>query len=284
MPTKSDIREWVVSRKYPARLTKGTRAELTVFNAHFTPESHRRDFEDTLDWVSEDYRWLSAHDLPDFFQRPRAAAKGKPYAALTFDDGWKSNVWSAQLLAERGIQAAYFIATGFVEADDAWAFVTNNIRKRKDEPVGYTRADLEAMSVDDVKSLAKLGHVVGSHTVNHRLVQELPEAELRDELTRSRDLLEEWLGQRPQFFASPFTTQGLSKQAALTVMDYYDHHFTTLDLPNSKFGGHFVHRTNLEFWWTSGRRRFAVDVRVPERLRWRIKARDFVAMSRRLEG
>ncbi len=64
-----------------------------------------------------------------------------------------------------------------------------------------------ALTVDELQALAE--HVaIGAHTRNHRSLRHAPEQEQRDEIERSRDDIERWLGRRPTAFSYPFGMPG----------------------------------------------------------------------------
>lgn len=91
-------------------------------------------------------------------------------ACLTFDDSWKQHFTaSLPVLRERGLPAAFFITTG-----------------QLGRPGMLTAAE--------VAEIAHSGFVVGSHGATHRLLNELSESELLEELSGSRARLEEITG------------------------------------------------------------------------------------------
>lgn len=109
-----------------------------------------------------------------------AGARVRPGVVLSFDDGHASNaLYALALLRERGMRAAFFITSGFVDAR-----------------AGYC-------SAEQVRELDAAGMTVGGHGHTHRFLSELPDAELNDELGRSRDSLQVWLGRAPTQMSFP---------------------------------------------------------------------------------
>jgi peptidoglycan/xylan/chitin deacetylase (PgdA/CDA1 family) len=89
---------------------------------------------------------------------------------LTFDDGWRGSVDVAgPLLAERGLQMLLFVTTGLTG-----------------RPHFLTTTELAHLPRDTFH--------VGSHTVTHPFLSELDDAEIADELRRSRCDLEDIVG------------------------------------------------------------------------------------------
>ncbi|MFI5683491.1 polysaccharide deacetylase family protein [Streptomyces sp. NPDC051636] len=63
------------------------------------------------------------------------------------------------------------------------------------------------MAVDNRELLARMadeGHVVGNHTWTHPLLTQLSRAEIRDEMERTSDVIEDAYGERPQWFRAPY--------------------------------------------------------------------------------
>ncbi len=65
------------------------------------------------------------------------------------------------------------------------------------------------LSTDDLKSVALHPLItIGAHTVTHRAIAKLPEAEAIQEMVEGTDWLEETLGIRPQHFSFPYGDAG----------------------------------------------------------------------------
>ncbi|MFF4836206.1 polysaccharide deacetylase family protein [Streptomyces sp. NPDC001315] len=63
------------------------------------------------------------------------------------------------------------------------------------------------MAVDNKDLLARMadeGHVVGNHTWTHPLLTQLSRAQIRSEMERTSDVIEDAYGERPQWFRAPY--------------------------------------------------------------------------------
>ncbi|MGW2641670.1 polysaccharide deacetylase family protein, partial [Streptomyces sp. NPDC001348] len=63
------------------------------------------------------------------------------------------------------------------------------------------------MAVDNKELLARMadeGHLVGNHTWTHPLLTQLDRAEIRDEMERTSDVIEDGYGEHPQWFRAPY--------------------------------------------------------------------------------
>jgi peptidoglycan/xylan/chitin deacetylase (PgdA/CDA1 family) len=97
---------------------------------------------------------------------------------LTFDDGTADHFRVAAELASRGMSGIFFIPAAFVG-----------------QPSRLSRANVEA--------LARMGHVIGSHTCDHPRLEVLPEDELIRQVTESKRDLEAIGGTVVEYFAPP---------------------------------------------------------------------------------
>ncbi|MGE3820796.1 MAG: polysaccharide deacetylase family protein [Isosphaeraceae bacterium] len=106
------------------------------------------------------------------------------------------------------------------------AGVLAHLEERAEATLDATATGRELfMSWDDARALIRAGHSVGSHAHSHRKLSALPEADQRDELTRSKAILETRLGREARTLAYPYgwpgaydeTTQRLAREAGYRV-------------------------------------------------------------------
>lgn len=121
-----------------------------------------------------------------------AGAVDRPLLALTFDDGFRSNLDAARALTDRGIKACFYVPTGIVGAaqDEVDRFF------RRPQPEGV-------MTWEDLEELRRDGHVVGSHCRQHVPLSQLPLSEAEDQVKGSVEELRGRLGMADHF-AWPF--------------------------------------------------------------------------------
>jgi peptidoglycan/xylan/chitin deacetylase (PgdA/CDA1 family) len=134
-------------------------------------------------WLSQfaaqmDHMRRAGYPVMSWHKLEAAAPAGPTRIALTFDDGNRSDLQCARLLASLGYDALFFIVTDFLG-----------------QP-GYLRRE-------DVAELRRLGMTIGSHTHRHVQLTSCGDAEIVDELTTSRAILED-IVQRPiEHFSFP---------------------------------------------------------------------------------
>jgi len=169
-------------------------------------------------------------------ERLRAPGGRPPFAALTFDDGYRDNAEHAlPILRRHGAPFMVYAAAGFAEgsaplwwldlADSlereasparAFASLYADLRARPDlrgriaeraaaagiDALGRTRKlclDWDAIAALAADPLC----TIGAHTLTHPILATLDEAEARAEIERSKTLIEERLGRRIAHFAYP---------------------------------------------------------------------------------
>jgi peptidoglycan/xylan/chitin deacetylase (PgdA/CDA1 family) len=98
--------------------------------------------------------------------------------AISFDDGYKSDVSNAEILIQRGMSAFFFVSTAMIDK------------------TGY-------LSRNDIYNLDKSGMVVGSHSHDHIDLTSVPLSEAKRQLTLSMQCLAEILGHSTECVAFP---------------------------------------------------------------------------------
>lgn len=103
---------------------------------------------------------------------------------FTFDDGPNPGTTDRllRILDRAGIHAAFFVCGWRMEAEEP-------LRTRARQILRDTLA---------------AGHIVGNHTVHHRVLPQLTPEQVRYEIDHNADLIEEVIGQRPHLFRPPY--------------------------------------------------------------------------------
>lgn len=127
--------------------------------------------------LDPDELWSCQHASTSDGSEPRRS-HDLPRVLLTFDDGWKGT-WDigGPILEQRGLRALLFVTTDLIGHPH---FVSRSRLKDKGAPF-----------------------LIGSHARSHRLLAALPDTEIRHELSTSRAILEEILGEEVNSLACP---------------------------------------------------------------------------------
>ncbi len=158
-------------------------------------------FEQHLDW-------LAAHcEVVDFLDLC-APATTKPRVAIAFDDGFLDNLeYAVPLLQKYGLKATFFVSTGFLQRDP----VILDIFARTFQTTAEDFMDVAAL-----QELHAAGMPVGAHTHSHRNLLGLSAKEQKEELGRSKEILENLLGCPIPSVAYPFGVPGKAFDLATT--------------------------------------------------------------------
>ncbi|NEI70237.1 polysaccharide deacetylase family protein [Rhizobium lusitanum] len=150
---------------------------------------HPAAFHRQMEWLKRlGIQGLSLRDAMPYI---RGEKTGK-VAAITFDDSY-ANVYENALpvLQELGFTATNFVVVNQIGGSNVW-----------DTPIGVAKA--ACMSVEQLLRWHSLGHEVGSHTLDHVHLPQLPMEEARRQITHSRELLEDLLDEGVSSFCFPY--------------------------------------------------------------------------------
>jgi peptidoglycan/xylan/chitin deacetylase (PgdA/CDA1 family) len=167
----------------------------------------------------------------------------RPLAAVTFDDGYRDNYrYAAPVLTEHSVNATFFVIAGLVDTDEvpwydavaaawdvgarvksrgpastasakeavAWAKCLTTAKRAEwmAELLSKKRREIAVdsnliMRSDELLSLARVGHEIGSHSLTHPLLLQIDEGAMCEELEGSRSRLVHLLRQPVSGFCYP---------------------------------------------------------------------------------
>lgn len=207
-------------------LIKQQRAPICIFFYHVVanrPLNHMccplETFVQQIEFLRRYYAVIS---LDDAVERPRSGRNDEIVTAITFDDGYKANVWAIEYLRYFGIPACFFVSTGHVR--DGRAF-EHDLRR------GFS--DAEPMSETEVQRLASQGFVVGSHGVYHEDFGGLDAVTAGWVLWKSGQMVSEVAGRKPKHFSFPkgHVGKNITAETFTVAQQYYPYIY-------SAFGGY----------------------------------------------
>jgi len=161
-----------------------------MYHEIYRPEEHDRlrsltnpDYNIELNVFRKQMAYLYAKRMKtliidELFLRG-SSHQGKGAICLTFDDGWRGNYLHAYpILREYGLKATFFIATDLIGKPFYMAW-------------------------GDIKEMAASGMSIQSHTVSHQPLAHMGSERVLFELSESKRVIEERLGQKVRHLSLP---------------------------------------------------------------------------------
>jgi peptidoglycan/xylan/chitin deacetylase (PgdA/CDA1 family) len=179
---------------------------------HATSETWEHSLSIPPAMVARQLSWLLRLYRPASLADVLAGARGSVH--VTFDDAFRSITGVVPTLRELGMPATVFACSEY--ADDGKPLAVPELA---DEARAHP-AELATMAWDDLRELAEAGIEVGSHTVTHAHLVDLPDTELERELRESRVRIEDELGAPCRYLAYPFGESDRRVRAAATAAGY----------------------------------------------------------------
>ena len=166
------------------RLAGGApKGRFVVLYYHGVPEEARNCFARQMQALTRKITVVRA-------AHPGPLSDGRSYAAITFDDGFRSVLENAvPELLSRGFPATIFVPVDCLGRQPDWET--------------QSEVDDQVMTGEELRSLPELIEL-GSHSLSHPHLTEIDAARLRDELTVSRQKLGELVGSRVSLLAFPY--------------------------------------------------------------------------------
>jgi glycosyltransferase involved in cell wall biosynthesis/peptidoglycan/xylan/chitin deacetylase (PgdA/CDA1 family) len=165
---------------------------------HLVLKEDRKSFEEQIKFLKDHFVVCS---ISKTIQASRSEDNGKACcASITFDDGFQVLMRDClDILGKYNIKASFFVSTGFLELSDRPDMAAYfSLRAH------HYNQPLEPMRPEDVQTLVKLGHEVGSHGISHISISALSMTKALSELNLSRQRIAEWTGISPTGFAYPY--------------------------------------------------------------------------------
>ena len=165
---------------------------------HLVLREDRKAFAEQMKFLKDHFLVCS---IPEIIQGMGAEEGGRTFrAAITFDDGFRVLMGDClEILESQKIKASFFIPTGFVELADQPEMAARFSLKRH-----YYNSPLEPMGPEDLQTLVKLGHEIGSHGRSHISLSSMSRQRATQELDQSAEWIEKWTNVHPAGFAYPY--------------------------------------------------------------------------------
>lgn len=166
---------------------------VQILLLHHLFDDEAENFRRLLRALAERYTFVSYSEAAGAAQQGGAT---QPLLAFSFDDGRRSCLAAARILAEHGAKAAFFICPSIVGERDPAA-----IRRFSLDRLHYPSTPF--LDWSECEELLRLGHEIGNHTVNHVNLGRVSPEEARSEIESARAAILSRLG-TCEHFAWPY--------------------------------------------------------------------------------
>ncbi len=171
-------------------------------------------FREQMEWLhKEGYKTIGQKDLKEVIVSGKKLTE--KYVLITFDDGYYSlHQYALPVLSGLGFTAALFLSTSFI----------GNTYNQKD--FGFVSHDRQ-LTWGEIKDLLANGWSVQSHGNRHERLNKLSPEDIKNEVTISKNSIEQNLGTKVDSFAFPYgiyTSQVITQLKAAGYQFAYSVH------------------------------------------------------------
>lgn len=189
-------------------------------------------FEAVLDWLGERFNFLS----PEEFLNP----KTKGGVLITFDDGFRNNLYNAlPILQRRAVPSLFFISTQHIIEPRKWLWFSKERALSHWDSIGGVSENMaqelyDGMSLNELKKMANSDNVyIGAHTVSHPDLPTLNLIDAAKEIVTSKTYLMEQLQCPIDYFAYP---RGFHNEDIVAICkEHFEAAFAVDDFNRSNF-------------------------------------------------
>lgn len=168
----------------------------------------------------------------------------KPLVAFTFDDGYMEcyDVF-APVLESFGVNALFFVNPNYVEGDETYIrhFNSHIVLTPGKQPMRWEHLD----------ELARRGHIIGAHTMDHYMINTDDDETLRYQIATCKTVIEERLQRPCDYFAFPYGRLTHANRRSIDMAcRTYRHVFSQSDYKHYfSFDGKVINRRHFEPFW-----------------------------------
>jgi peptidoglycan/xylan/chitin deacetylase (PgdA/CDA1 family) len=174
-------------------------------------------FRKHIEYLKRNYCFIKPGEIAEYISGERKLARD--HILITFDDGYRDSYqFGLHILQQYDASALFFITAGIFKND--FIFPADRF-SGYDKTVHYSgsgRPERLYLDSSELKVIVQKGYGVGSHTVTHPVLDDLQLEMQRNEITKSRRILEDRTGTPVLYFSYPIggisdETPGLVKEA-----------------------------------------------------------------------
>lgn len=216
---------------------------IHILNSHYIGKNDlpKEIFHDLLTKLSKQADFICIEDALSAIKEK--THQNQKLIAFTFDDGFEECYTKiAPVLSDFNTNAAFFINPGFIDGNEAYRkYFTENIVHTNKEPMTWKM----------INELHQQGFIIGNHTLDHVRLVGMTDNELHQQITTSKNRIEEQLKNSCDYFAWTYGRNTDIDEKALNYClkehqyvfggDNYTNYFS--------FNNHVFNRRHIEGNW-----------------------------------
>ena len=217
---------------------------IHILNGHniSREDSHIDIFLNQLDGLKKFATFIRIEDAIDLITRKKYV--NEVLFAFTFDDGFEEcSSMIAPALEQYGVNGLFFINPNFIDgnADYIRNFTENVVLNPNKLP----------MSWEQILKMSNNGHIIGSHTMDHYMINSNSNNEIEYQIVESKRVIEERIKKPCDHFAFPY---GRIEDANLNSINIASRHYQYLFSQSDykkyfSFNGLVINRRHFEPNW-----------------------------------
>lgn len=166
-----------------------TRNRVQFLYLHFVMRDEEKRFRRLIEMLLTSHNFISHSEA---VQRIQKGTIDKPYIAVSFDDGFRNCLRAANILAEYGISACFFVCEAMANAP-SYDCIKEFCKTELLMP------PMEFLSWGDMEHLLHSGHEIGNHSGRHKTLRGLTSSELVHDVQGALVSLQSRLGDVKHF-------------------------------------------------------------------------------------
>lgn len=209
-------------------------------------------FERQLHLLSKEVRFIRFEAAVNLIET--RSVVNEPLVAFSFDDGFEEQYsMIAPILEKYGTNAAFFINPHFAEANEEYIkyFTEKTVLTLNKRPMRWNQ----------IIDLEKRGHIIGAHTLDHYMINDYNECELRHQIGDCKKVIEDKLGKSCDYFAFPYgRLEHANPKSIELATEYYQYVFSQSDYKNYfSYNGQVINRRHFEPDWNISHLRYFIS-------------------------
>lgn len=220
---------------------------IHILNGHYpSPQCNDYKSQDAYDefikYMHNKCQLILIQEAVSYIEKKKYDVK-HPLIAFTYDDGFEEcSTVICPVLEKYHCNAAFFVNSNYINGDQEYVSKFN-----KD----ICSPGRKPMTWEQIKDMNKRGHIIGSHTLDHRDLSKLNTEDIMYQTEKNKSLIEGVIGDVCDYFAWPFGRMMHFNQEALSIAKKYHRYIFSATNYTKYYSmrGQVINRRHIESYW-----------------------------------